>query len=57
MGKVQVYYNEHEPGSFPLANGAPSRVGRIRAYGNALCSPQAESFIVVARQIYEKFRD
>lgn len=25
-----------EPGSFPLAHGAPGRVGRLRAYGNAI---------------------
>ena len=34
-----------EPGAFPLADGAPSRVGRLRAYGNALCAPQAEAFV------------
>jgi len=34
-----------EPGSFPLADGTPSRVGRLRAYGNALCAPQAEAFV------------
>jgi DNA (cytosine-5)-methyltransferase 1 len=34
-----------EPGSSPLADGAPSRVGRLRAYGNALCAPQAEAFV------------
>ena len=34
-----------EPGTFPLAHGAPSRVGRLRAYGNALVAPVAETFI------------
>ncbi|MCH9835786.1 DNA cytosine methyltransferase [bacterium] len=34
-----------EPGTFPLADGTPSRVGRLRAYGNALCAPQAEAFV------------
>jgi len=33
-----------EPGTFPLANGAPSRVGRLRAYGNAIIAPVAEEF-------------
>ena len=33
------------PGAFPLVNGAPARVGRLRAYGNALCSAQAQGFI------------
>ena len=34
-----------EPGTFPLAHGAPARVGRLRAYGNAICAPAAEIFI------------
>jgi DNA (cytosine-5)-methyltransferase 1 len=34
-----------EPGTFPLAHGAASRVGRLRAYGNAICLPQAQAFI------------
>ncbi|EFE24650.1 C-5 cytosine-specific DNA methylase [Edwardsiella tarda ATCC 23685] len=34
-----------EPGAFPLANGITSRVGRLRAYGNAICVPVAEEFI------------
>lgn len=34
-----------ECGAFPLAHGAPARVGRLRGYGNALCAPQAEAFV------------
>jgi DNA (cytosine-5)-methyltransferase 1 len=34
-----------EPGTFPLVNGAPARVGRLRAYGNALVGPLAAKFI------------
>lgn len=34
-----------EPGSFPLANGAASRVGRLRAYGNAINVEAATQFI------------
>ena len=34
-----------EPGTFPLANGAPARVGRLRAYGNAINAAEAEEFI------------
>jgi len=34
-----------EPGTFPLAHGAASRVGRLRAYGNAICLAQAEGFV------------
>lgn len=34
-----------EPDTFPLAHGAPARVGRLRAYGNAIVKPLAEIFI------------
>ena len=34
-----------EPGAFPLAHGAPNRVGRLRGYGNAIVAPQAAEFI------------
>ena len=34
-----------EPGSFPLVNGTSARVGRLRAYGNAIVAPLAEDFI------------
>lgn len=34
-----------EPGTFPLADGAPARVGRLRAYGNGLVSQVAQAFI------------
>jgi DNA (cytosine-5)-methyltransferase 1 len=34
-----------EPGTFPLAHGAPSRVGRLRAYGNAIVPQVAQAFI------------
>jgi DNA (cytosine-5)-methyltransferase 1 len=34
-----------EPGTFPLAHGAPSRVGRLRAYGNAINAEAARVFI------------
>lgn len=37
-----------EPGTFPLANGITARVGRLRAYGNAICAPLAETFIAAA---------
>ncbi len=33
------------PGSFPLANGVPARVGRLRAYGNAINIEAATAFI------------
>jgi DNA (cytosine-5)-methyltransferase 1 len=34
-----------EPGTFPLAHGAPARVGRLRAYGNAIVAEEAAEFI------------
>lgn len=34
-----------EPGTFPLAHGAPARVGRLRAYGNAINVEAATQFI------------
>ena len=34
-----------EPGTFPLVDGAPSRVGRLRAYGNAINAQAAQTFI------------
>jgi DNA (cytosine-5)-methyltransferase 1 len=37
-----------EPGTFPLAHGATSRVGRLRAYGNAINREAAATFIEAA---------
>jgi DNA (cytosine-5)-methyltransferase 1 len=34
-----------EPGTFPLAHGAPERVGRLRLYGNAIVPQVAAAFI------------
>ena len=34
-----------EPGTSPLADGPPSRVGRLRAYGNAINAEAAKAFI------------
>jgi len=34
-----------EPGTFPLAHGATARVGRLRAYGNAINVEAATQFI------------
>ncbi|MCA9000437.1 MAG: DNA cytosine methyltransferase [Planctomycetes bacterium] len=34
-----------EPGSFPLVDGTPNRVGRLRGYGNAIVAPLAAEFI------------
>jgi DNA (cytosine-5)-methyltransferase 1 len=35
-----------EPGTFPLANGITSRMGRTRAYGNAINAEAAKEFIL-----------
>jgi len=40
-----------EPGTFPLAHGAPARVGRLRAYGNAINAAAAEAFIRAAMDV------
>ncbi|MBB5414078.1 DNA cytosine methyltransferase [Paraburkholderia atlantica] len=37
-----------EPGTFPLVDGAPARVGRLRAYGNAINRHAAAAFIQAA---------
>jgi DNA (cytosine-5)-methyltransferase 1 len=34
-----------EPGTFPLASGLAGRVGRLRAYGNAINAQAAKAFI------------
>jgi len=34
-----------ESGSVPLVDGAAARVGRLRAYGNAICAPLAAGFV------------
>lgn len=41
-----------EPGTFPLADGAPARVVRLRAYGNAINAEAAVEFI----RAYEEAR-
>ncbi len=40
-----------EPGTFPLVDGATSRVVRLRAYGNAINAIQAQGFI---ESVYKK---
>jgi DNA (cytosine-5)-methyltransferase 1 len=39
-----------EPGTFPLAHGVTGRVGKLRAYGNALCAPVAVTFVKAVMQ-------
>ena len=40
-----------EPGTFPLANGSPARVGRLRGYGNAIVAPQAIEFVRAYKEV------
>ena len=40
-----------EPGTFPLAHGATARVGRLRAYGNAIVPQVAQAFIEAYRSV------
>lgn len=37
-----------EPGTFPLAHGVPARMGKLRAYGNAISPEVAQAFIAAA---------
>ncbi|WP_074011094.1 DNA cytosine methyltransferase [Tatumella sp. UCD-D_suzukii] len=39
------YFRPVESGTFPLANGIPARVGRLRGYGNAIVPQVAAEFI------------
>lgn len=45
LGCTDGKWRPVEPGTFPLAHGATSRVGRLRAYGNAINAEQAFIFI------------
>jgi DNA (cytosine-5)-methyltransferase 1 len=45
-----------EPGTFPLAHGVPNRVGRLRAYGNAIVPQVAARFVEAVVSAYEECR-
>lgn len=45
-----------EPGTFPLADGITARVGRLRAYGNAIVAPLAQAFIEAAAAAIQEVR-
>lgn len=46
-----VCYRPAQPGHEPLATRSPGRVGRLRAYGNALCAPLAAAFIEAVMEV------
>jgi len=45
LGCTDGKWRPVEPGTFPLVDGAASRVGRLRAYGNAINAEAARAFI------------
>ena len=45
LGCTDGKWRPVEPGTFPLAHGVPGRVGRLRAYGNAIVPQVAAEFI------------
>lgn len=45
-----------EPGTFPLAHGVATRVGKLRAYGNGLDAETATNFCEVVREIADDLR-
>ncbi len=45
-----------QPGIFPLANGVPARVGRLRAYGNAIVPQLAAEFIMAYMESRNEMR-
>lgn len=46
-------HRQAEPGTFPLADGPATRVGRLRAYGNAIVPQVAAAFITAALDVLE----
>jgi DNA (cytosine-5)-methyltransferase 1 len=47
-------YRPVEPGTFPLAQGVPGRVGRLRGYGNAIVPQLAAEFIKASVESLEE---
>ena len=43
-----------EPGTFPLADGVPARVGRLRGYGNAIVPQVAAEFVKAYQETTEQ---
>lgn len=49
-------YRPIEPGTVPLANGVPARVGRLRGYGNAITPQVAAEFVEAFNEACEDAR-
>jgi DNA (cytosine-5)-methyltransferase 1 len=49
------FWRPVEPGTFPLAHGASQRMGRLRAYGNAIIEEQARAHIEAFLEIEHGF--
>jgi DNA (cytosine-5)-methyltransferase 1 len=47
LGCTDGKWRPVEPGTFPLANGVSNRVGRLRAYGNAINVQAAKEFMQI----------
>ncbi len=47
-------FRSAEPGTFPLAYGAASRVGKLRAYGNAIVGPAATEVVRAFMEIEDQ---
>jgi len=45
-----------EPGTFPLAHGAPARVGRLRGYGNGIVAQAAAEMIAASMEYLEQIK-
>ena len=54
LGCTDDKFRPVEPGTFPLADGTPGRVGQLRAYGNGLCAQQAQAFVEAAMQTLQQ---
>ena len=53
LGCTNGKWRSVEPGTFPLAHGAPARVGRLRGYGNATVAPLATAFVEAVKDVID----
>jgi DNA (cytosine-5)-methyltransferase 1 len=51
LGCTDGFWRPVEPGAFPLADGVASRVGKLRAFGNAINADQARVFLECVMEI------